>query len=250
MDQSAFNKLFKTDVPHILEKVFFSLDYESYKKCHEVCKAWNRLLSSQPNINKARKMLMENGQKLKKAKEEDNKNEFRRVLSMGMVDVNCEGKEKYLSWAVMRGHHTIVKELLDAGAAVNKRDLGGMTPLHFAIKKIDMAKLLLADGADPNKPDLVGRTPIHDAARFGEKEVVKFLIEKGAEVDKVDNRGWTPLRIALMSSNKEAGKMLLDLGADPTKPDNYGVTPKSYARQWGLHQWGHLDWFTMLTKNP
>ena len=29
----AFDRLFKRNVPHILEKIFLSLDYESFKKC-------------------------------------------------------------------------------------------------------------------------------------------------------------------------------------------------------------------------
>ena len=37
MDSYAFEILFNRQVPHIVEKIFFSLDYESLKKCLEVC---------------------------------------------------------------------------------------------------------------------------------------------------------------------------------------------------------------------
>ena len=47
MGSCAFDKLFSMNVPHILEKIFFSLDYESYKKCLEVSYAWNELLKSE-----------------------------------------------------------------------------------------------------------------------------------------------------------------------------------------------------------
>ena len=151
----------------------------------------------------------------------------------------------------MKKHYTIVKELLDAGAAVNKGDLHGRTPLHFAargrLKRFP--KLLLDKGADPNikaAAGVRGVAPLHEAATLGEKGVVKYLIKRGAEVDKEDDRGWTPLRVALEVVNKEAAKMLLDLGADPTKPDNKGVTPESFARHWRPNYCP--CWFTKLTE--
>ena len=50
MDTCAFDKLFAKSVPHILEKIFFSLDYESYKECLEVSDTWNKLLLSEPYL--------------------------------------------------------------------------------------------------------------------------------------------------------------------------------------------------------
>ena len=47
MGSSAFDKLFTKSVPHILEKIFLSLDYESYKNCCEVSHTWNELLTSE-----------------------------------------------------------------------------------------------------------------------------------------------------------------------------------------------------------
>ena len=34
-------------MPHVLEKIFFNLDYKSYKTCLEVSNAWNELLTSE-----------------------------------------------------------------------------------------------------------------------------------------------------------------------------------------------------------
>ena len=39
--------LFTESVPHVLEKIFFSLDYESFKTCKEVSISWNKLLTSE-----------------------------------------------------------------------------------------------------------------------------------------------------------------------------------------------------------
>ena len=46
MDISPFDLLFKRNVPHILEKIFLYLDYESYKSCLMVNKRWNQFLTS------------------------------------------------------------------------------------------------------------------------------------------------------------------------------------------------------------
>ena len=46
MDRCAFNILLKRNVPHILEQIFLSLDYESFKKCLEVNKYWKEFLRS------------------------------------------------------------------------------------------------------------------------------------------------------------------------------------------------------------
>ena len=46
MDPCAFDKLFTKSVPHILEKIFLSLDYKSFKTCLDVSKTWRDLLNS------------------------------------------------------------------------------------------------------------------------------------------------------------------------------------------------------------
>ena len=43
---SAFDLLFQRSVPHILEKIFLSLDYKTFKACHKVCAAWGETLAS------------------------------------------------------------------------------------------------------------------------------------------------------------------------------------------------------------
>ena len=43
-----FGPLFNKNVPHIMEKIFFPLDYDSFVSCGKVCKTWKVLLSSEP----------------------------------------------------------------------------------------------------------------------------------------------------------------------------------------------------------
>ena len=42
-----FDILFTKSVPHILEDIFFSLDYESFNTCLKVNNAWHELLASE-----------------------------------------------------------------------------------------------------------------------------------------------------------------------------------------------------------
>ena len=51
----CFHMLFTKNVPHILEKILFTLDYESFKKCLRVSKNLNSLLNSESFQKKARR---------------------------------------------------------------------------------------------------------------------------------------------------------------------------------------------------
>ena len=52
-DSCYFNNLFRRNLIHILETIFLSLDYESLKRCYEVCGTWNEFLSSQSLTSRA-----------------------------------------------------------------------------------------------------------------------------------------------------------------------------------------------------
>ena len=54
MDPCAFDKLFTKSVPHILEKIFFSLDFKSFNTCMDVSKTWRDLLTSDSYLAKGR----------------------------------------------------------------------------------------------------------------------------------------------------------------------------------------------------
>ena len=56
----AFEKLFTRNVPHILEKIYFSLDYRSFKSALRVNKTWNETLSTEPYLTWRKRMMIEN----------------------------------------------------------------------------------------------------------------------------------------------------------------------------------------------
>ena len=55
----SFDLLFSRSVPHILKKIFFSLDIKSFDKCREVCHSWQYLLSCEAYKKRYEEMLAE-----------------------------------------------------------------------------------------------------------------------------------------------------------------------------------------------
>ena len=56
-DQCGFEVLFNKNVPHILEKIFLNLDYDSFMACQDVSKAWRALFSSEAFKKRARELM-------------------------------------------------------------------------------------------------------------------------------------------------------------------------------------------------
>ena len=86
---SAFEKLLARNVPHIIEKIFFSLDHKTFNECLQVCKTWNHLLISR-SFRKVGKSAfhIDIQEELWGAIEEDNIDEVLRILSNRMAAEN------------------------------------------------------------------------------------------------------------------------------------------------------------------
>ena len=93
MASSAFDKLFTKSVPHLHEKIFLSIDYTSYKACMKVSNAWKELLSLEPFQSKAKALFHEeitlDEKKLWLTSQRGDVKGVKRLLSSGMLDVNC-----------------------------------------------------------------------------------------------------------------------------------------------------------------
>ena len=193
------------NVPNIYEEIFFSLDYESFKKCLEVSKSWNDLLTSESFQSRGKFAFCDDVQKeLLLAAEKGNVNIIRGVLSSFMVDTNfmTEINQSPLLLAAENGHK-------------------------------DAVQLLIDRGAEPNRADQYGNTPLHNAALEGHKDVVQLLLDRGAEPNMADQDGRTPLHLAAYGGHKDVVQLLLDRGAEPNKA-NYGVFSHLFPRQNGF----------------
>ena len=203
MDYCAFNTIFTKSVPHIFEKIFFSLDYASYKSCCEVNKTWSDLLTSKSYILMARSVFQN----------------------------DVERDEARLFYAVTRGHEEDVRRLLSYGILdVNSaNNCFGETPLFNATRgphdSINLVKILIEFGSDINKTDKFGRSPLHWAAGRGHNNIVKFLVDEGAEVNLMDQKGKNPLQHGAMAGYIDVVQTLLESGAQLNRADLYGLTP-------------------------
>ena len=244
-----FDRLFTKRVPHIHEKIFFSLDYKSFKNCLEVSKPWNDMLTTESFLRKGKSVFCKDIKKdLLRAAKRGNVDLIRKVLSIFLVDINFMTKRNTnpLMLAAKNNHKDVVYLLLDRGAEPNMADQDGNTPLHEAANEghKDVVQLLLDGGAEPNRADQDGWTPLHDAADEGHKDVVQLLLDGGAEPNMAEQSGDTPLHRASLEGHKVVVQLLLEKGAEPNMATLVGITPLSCAIERG-----HTEIANILREN-
>ncbi len=154
------------------------------------------------------------------------------LVLMGSVLV-----ESPVADAARSGDLDEVRSLLRGGADVNAAQGDGMSALHWAAERGDMALLevLLYAGAELEASTRIGHyRPLHIAARNGNVEVVKRLIESGADINSVtDPSGSTPLHLAALSGNGSVVRELVNAGADiDSREAEWQQTPLIFAASW------------------
>eukprot|EP01049_Picozoa_sp_SAG25_P001863 SAG25_NODE_89_length_16305_cov_24.431630_3_plen_631_part_00 len=159
----------------------------------------------------------------------------RRFLAQG-GDPNSEDQGFPALWcAAGKGHTEVLQLLLGAGAAVDRPDKAGTTPLFTASENGHAAVVgaLLGGGAAVGAVDMYGYTALHRAAMKGHAAVVEALAGAGAGVDAATNNGHTPLSLAAQDGMTEAAAALLGAGADATRPTWKGKTAADLAQEKG-----------------
>uniref|UniRef100_A0A3Q3EA84 Ankyrin repeat domain-containing protein 1 n=1 Tax=Labrus bergylta TaxID=56723 RepID=A0A3Q3EA84_9LABR len=119
--------------------------------------------------------------------------------------------------ASFKGHVDVMKRLLEAGAAIDKKDKAfccflyffcinhqsellsspqlHSTPLHVAVRTghCECAEHLIHCGADVNAKDRDGDTPMHDAVRINRFKMIRLLMMYGASLNTKNCDGKTPM---------------------------------------------------------
>jgi len=100
--------------------------------------------------------------------------------------------------AASMGNLGLVRDLVEQGADINKKDEFGHTALYSAADggHLDVVDYLLHKGADINSMDDIGSTILHQMALMGNLRVVKYLVEHGADITIQTKAGETALQIA------------------------------------------------------
>lgn len=147
--------------------------------------------------------------------------------------INCNFKycgKSPLIFAIERNQSKIVKLLIDAGADVNREDLSGRLPLHWAVYHDFLIRdSQLAEILDLNNhrkkcgaPEFVD-LKIRDTEKEKKVlEIIQDLINSGADVNKNDKLGQSAILLAVKAGQANILKMLIPAGADLTIEDSNG----------------------------
>ena len=143
-----------------------------------------------------------------------------RLLKQKEIDINFGDKdgETALMIASKNGHTEGVKELLNAGAEVDKTNSCRETALFRACASgnIEIVKDLINYGANVNHIDINGETALFHACIYGKPQTVQILIAHNADLNvKSKNNGEaTPIVTACLFNQYECAIILFNHNAN------------------------------------
>ncbi|KAL7815985.1 ankyrin repeat-containing domain protein [Trichoderma aethiopicum] len=134
----------------------------------------------------------------------------------GHADVTCSSLWTPLCMAASRGDYNMCGLLINRGANIAARAMGGWFPLALAASNghDPAVSLLIGCGADVHMTNDNGWTPLMAAADNGHSSTVMILINKGAAVGARSTNGWTALMCAADGRHLHTAKLLLGYGAN------------------------------------
>ncbi|KAG7104273.1 Ankyrin repeat protein nuc-2 like [Verticillium longisporum] len=152
------------------------------------------------------------------------------LLETGLVDIQSEddiNERNCLHQAAIYGKSYVLEYGLSKGVSVNRTDVYGRVPLHYACMhgRLDMLDALLS--GDAQTKDLIDHdnfTPLIHAIIHGHLQCVQRLLEKSARLDPVSDADHVPLNLACEHGSLEIVALLLQHGAK-ILPDAEGLYP-------------------------
>jgi uncharacterized protein len=155
-----------------------------------------------------------------------------------LADVVLAGREPDFFEACALGNRERASALLARdGKLVDAYSSDGFTGLGLAVffGHEEIARQLVAAGADVNRPskNAIRVSPLHSAVESGSLPLLNLLLEHGAQPDAVEFLEATPLHSAAARGSREMVERLLKAGADPKRKTKDGKTAADLARQYG-----------------
>ncbi|KAI5863433.1 SPX domain-containing protein [Durotheca rogersii] len=160
------------------------------------------------------------------------------LLETGLVDIRSEddiNERNCLHQATIYGNSFVLNIGLSGGVEVNRTDVYGRVPLHYASMhgRLDMLDLLLQ--ADPSTISLIDHdnfTPLIHAIIHGHLECVQRLLATSSCLDPVSETDHIPLNLACEHGSLDIVELLLQHGAR-ILPDAEGLYPQHLVARSG-----------------
>ncbi|MCW5550352.1 MAG: ankyrin repeat domain-containing protein [Opitutaceae bacterium] len=148
-------------------------------------------------------------------------------------------KVRTLVQAAARGDTRRVDALLHEGVDINARGKGGMTPVLFAMARLNKTgyRHLLERGANPNLIVDPGESVMSFASRIKDSEWLRLALRHGGDPNLIGARNIPPpLHESILYRRPENMRLLLDAGADINIRDGTGGTPMITAENIGSYE--------------
>ncbi|KAK8093803.1 ankyrin repeat protein nuc-2 [Apiospora hydei] len=160
------------------------------------------------------------------------------LLQTGLVDIQSEddiNERNCLHQATIYGNGFVLGVGLSGNVAVNRTDVYGRVPLHYASMhgRLDMLDALLQ--ADPTTIDLIDHdnfTPLIHAIIHGHLACVERLLATSSRLDPKSDTDHAPLNLACEHGSLEIVELLLRNGAQ-ILPDAEGLYPQHLVARSG-----------------
>ncbi|KAK2594860.1 phosphate system positive regulatory protein pho81 [Conoideocrella luteorostrata] len=163
---------------------------------------------------------------------------LRVLLDTGLIDLQSYddiNERNCLHQATIYGKQYVLEWGLQAGVSVDRTDVYGRVPLHYASLhgRLDMLEALL--NVNPATIDLIDHdnyTPLIHAIIHGHLDCIERLLARSARIDPVSDSDHAPLNLACEHGSEAVVELLLKNGAK-ILPDAEGLYPQHLVARSG-----------------